>query len=262
MVSPPSSVSVVVTCWRRPQYLERTLRSWRAVRGIEHVRKFIMACGVSMELPAIADVIMNSGLEAEIHMDSPAARASFGMHRALGEAIDHAFADPFTNWVICGEEDIMVSDDVLEYFTWAFRHMTGDLRILAACAHNRGGTGWDKLYLGPQDAGADPEIVRAVPYYHPWVWAVSRYNWQHTLRSQWDWDCDSGGADDSGYDWNIQKRVLPRGDWLCLVPDASRSQNIGEHGGVNSSPDIYLLQRSDSFELHRDRTGYKLLEET
>jgi hypothetical protein len=59
----------------------------------------------------------------------------------------------------------------------------------------------------------------------------------------------------------MQLRVLPEGAWLSLVPDAARTQNIGELGGTYSSPAIHALQVSKSFREHRERVTYELKDE-
>lgn len=257
-----ASIGVMVTALRRPGYFAQTMESWSQVRGVHNLRQFVVALGLSAQIEEQARIVYGCGIPtAYIRMDSPAAQASLGMHRAIGEGIDHLFSDPGVDYAVCGEEDILASDDVLEYFTWAFRYMRDDRRVLVACAHNQGGTGWDDLSDYQHDEDADQQRVRLLPYYNPWIWGISREHWEHVVRPRWDWECNSGttpGGSDHGYDWNMATRIVPRGKWLCLVPDAARSQNIGEHDGVYSRPDIFLLQHSRSFRRHRDPVDYKL----
>jgi hypothetical protein len=191
--------------------------------------------------------------------DSPEAQASPGMHRALGEAIDRVTEDFAPEFVLCGEEDVIVSDDVLAYMAWAQVQYTDSM--LCICAHNRGGAGWDGLSAPRADQDADQEAVRLLPYFNPWVWCIWRNNWKAVLRPVWDWDCDSGGSSESGYDWNMQ-RLASVGPWLNLVPDAARSQTIGEHAGVYSTPGIFPLQQAQSFRGHRERPVRYRLEGT
>jgi hypothetical protein len=54
------------------------------------------------------------------------------------------------------------------------------------------------------------------------------------------------------------QRLAAVGPWLNLVPDAARSQTIGEWGGVYSTPDIFPLQQSRSFREHREPVSYRL----
>ena len=99
------------------------------------------------------------------------------MHRAIAEAADHVLKDPSVEFLILGEEDLVVSSDALEYFTWARQEFARDERVLAVCSHSPGGQGWDERGAA-DDAGADQH--------------------RHPLRNR--------GRTDSGYD-NLIKRV-------------------------------------------------------
>jgi hypothetical protein len=248
--------TLLITAHHRPDYLRRTLASWAAAPEVSQLRNVVIALGRSHRwddmLEVVAEAEKSMGRVIDVYPDSDAARQSPGMHRALGEAIDAAFgsAAQRRHYVICGEEDVIVSDDVLSYMEWAMHWYAED--VLCICAHNRGGTGWDGLDGLRDDGAAHQEKVRLLPYFNPWVWCVGRAQWRTRLRPVWDWDCDSGGDQDSGYDWNLQ-RLVTVGPWRNLVPDAARSQTIGEMGGAYSTPEIFPLQQSLSFREHRCR---------
>jgi hypothetical protein len=254
-----SDTALLITACRRPDCLRRTLGSWVATGHVNELRMVAVALGASHRLDDQMDLIWEAervlSRKIVIIHDSPEATASPGMHRALGEAIDLVFEDFRPQWVICGEEDVIVSDDVLSYMSWAQDQY--DDGTLCICAHNRGGAGWDGLTAPREDAGADQAAVRLAPYFNPWVWCTSRTRWREVIRPVWDWDGDSGGPNDSGYDWNLQ-RLTVIGPWANLVPDAARSQTIGEYAGVYSTPDIFPLQQSRSFHEHREPVSYRL----
>lgn len=267
-----SDVAVIVTAKSRPDYLERVLRSWENVRGSEQVHTFLLALGRGPMQSVQMGQVNDSSLRIRIRLDSHRADASPGMHRAIGEAIDSALGAPGVQFVVLGEEDVVVSSDTLEYFAWARKEMARDPQVLVALAHNRGGSGWDAKTIGQaaggmewalrdDDTEADQGVVRKLAYFNGWGWGVTREAWTEVIRPQWDWDCNSGGPSDSGYDWNMQLRVLPSGGWLSLVPDAARSQNIGELGGTYSTPEIHSLQQSRSFREHREPVTYILKDE-
>lgn len=254
------STTLLITACKRPEYLRMTLSSWAAAPEIDDLRAVVIALGRSHRWDDMLEVIREAepalGREIDVIPDSEAARRSPGMHRALGEAIDGTFGDVGAgDYVICGEEDVVVSSDVLAYFGWA-QHWYGE-GTLCALAHNRGGTGWDGLDAPREDQDADQAQVRRLPYFNPWVWMVSRGVWRSVMRPVWDWDCDSGGDQDSGYDWNLQ-RLAQTGPWRSLVPDAARSQTIGRDGGWASTPEIFPLQQSRSFLLTREDPQYRL----
>lgn len=260
------SAAVIVTAFRRPDYLRRALASWRQARGIGGVHSFTLAAGFADELTFTAQMRVfgefrqAAGLDGPRgcpRVDSDQARRSNGMHRAIAEAAAHVLADEQVGFVIFGEEDLVVSDDVLEYFCWARRELGSDGRVLAVCAHSRGGAGWDTRQPAG-DGDADQGAVRLLPYFSPWVWGTWRDRWEQVIGPSWDHDCNSGGPVDSGYDWNLAARVIPRGGFTCAVPDASRSQNIGRYGGWASDEETWGFSQAASFREHREPGGYRL----
>jgi hypothetical protein len=259
-----SEMAVVVTAYRRPYYLEETLTSWAQAIGLDQVRRFVVALGHSNRKRAqmmVVDKMQASfPVPIDIREDSPEASVSNGVHRALGEAVTALFTDPQTGFVVCGDEDIVVSDDILEYMRWAASRFQPDGRVIISCAHNKGTTGWDPP-VPPDDAEASQTAVRLMHYFNPWVWGTWADRWADTVRPRWDWECNSGGANDSGYDHNIQRRILPAVGGVCTVPDASRSQNIGRYEGWASNETTWAFSQSRSFRYSRGSTDYKLVNE-
>ena len=263
-------MTVMVTAWRRPDYLRQTLESWSRVRGISEVRRFTIALGWSDKatLEKQTEVIDAAKRPPDplpmlrVKPDSSAARAARGMGRAIGEAVSAAFADPGCQFVICGEEDIVVSDDVLEYMSWAAAEFKGDSRVLAVCAHTPAGQGWDEPGAGPrEDPDADPGAVRLIQGFSPWVWGAWRDRWERVLKPGWDWDCNMGDAMTSGYDWTIALRTIGLTGRVCAMPFASRSQNIGRDGGWAADPAQFDATQSASFRAQREPCAYRVSED-
>jgi FkbM family methyltransferase len=259
-----ANVAIVNTAMRRPGYLKQTLASWEAVRGIGDIHSFTLALGYDEDnfmpvLNAYNRFRQSAGLgqRARVKMDSAAARESRGMHRAIAEAGNHVFADPSVEFVVFGEEDVVVSTDVLEYMEWAREKFAGDDQVLCVLAHSQSGQGWD-AHEPAQDADADQAAVRLLPYFNAWGWATWRDRWEKVLAVHWDMRCDSGGPLDSGYDHHIHRRIIPQGGFACAVPDASRSQNIGREGGWASNAESFAFSQAQSFRAHREPVSYVL----
>jgi hypothetical protein len=260
------SAAVIVTAFRRPDYLKQALASWRQARGLGEVHSFTIALGFHADawmgqLRVIDAFRQDSGLGSRVRVkvDSDAARRSNGMHRAVGEAANHVLADRAVQFAVFGEEDLVVSSDVLEYMSWARGELASDGRVLAACAHSPGGAGWDRREPA-DDAGADQEAVRLLPYFNPWVWGTWRPRWEQVLEPSWDWECAKGPRPDQmGYDWGIYHTVQREG-YVCAVPDASRSQNIGQHGGWASTAETWAFSQAASFRQGREPAAYRLEE--
>src|SRR5580692_11020772 len=225
---------VIVMAWRRPYYLRETLMSWAAADGIKDIRRFAIGLGPhpreGENRQVIAEAQEAMGRHIEIWPDSPQAQASPAMHRPMGEACNYAWTDPEVGWVILGEDDSPVSDDVLHYQNWARRTFEKDERVLLVCSHN---LPWiesqaavvdgyslapsDKVPHPPDEADEDQSAVRLKQGFDSRAWGTWRDRWARILEPTWDYECNSGGPNDSGIDWNIATRVMPRGGYLAVV---------------------------------------------
>lgn len=257
-----NDTGLLISCWTRPNYFRRTLATWAQVHGITDLRSVTIAMGRSNreheQRQVVADAGTEMGREIGIRPDSDAAAAGIGMHRALGEAISAMFADdPGLEFLVCGEEDIAVSDDVLRYMAWARALRDEHPQILVCEAHAPFGQGWHPQ--GVQDSpSADPEVVRLTSLFHPWVWSVWRDRWEKVLEPEWDWDQNKGDAPHThGYDWQIN-RIMGRDGYTAPAPDASRSQNIGQFGGVYANPALFAGTQSLAFRGQFGEVAYRL----
>lgn len=265
VLTPPGTagMTVMLTCWRRPHYFEQTLRSWARAAAVYAPDRIVVALGhtdkAAENQRIIADAKSWCPVPVEIAWQSPQAEASAGVHRAIGEAARAIFTGTPGTFLVFGEEDIAVSDDVLAYMDWARWELRADKRVLTAVAHSRHGQGWDQPGSG-LDPDADQSAVRLLPYFNGWVWGTWADRWEQVLEPNWDWECNSGGVMDSGYDWNIFARILPRYKMVSAVPAASRSQNIGQHDGWSGSADAqwFAGTQAASFRQHRDPVKYRL----
>jgi hypothetical protein len=259
----PVNMAVATTACKRPYYWRETVKSWEQARGISDMLMFYVAMGRSDREREMTAVLQQSNL-----MDRPGVIVrpdpvpNMGMHRAIGDMGNMLLADtknpaPGADFVVFGEEDVVVSDDVLEYFAWAAAEFEDNGNVAAVCAHSPGGQGWDK-HEPADDGDADQWQVRLLPYFNAWCWGTWWDRWP-MFAKEWDWDCTSGGATDSGWDWNIATRILPRNNKLCVVPDASRSQNIGRLEGWASSDWSFSFSQAQSFRPHREPGKYTLV---
>jgi hypothetical protein len=245
-----SRMAVMCTSWRRPYYFERVLASWSRAEGQEQLARFVISLGrtdrYDRQVRLIDRMRPRFGVPLEILDQSDRAMSVNGPHTAIAEAASHVFASDDADFLVLGEEDVMVSSDVLHYMAWAAERFAEDQQVLAVLAHSRCGQGWD----GPgvtDDPDADPAAARLLPYFNPWCFGTWRDRWEKILEPEWDYECNLGGPTTSGYDWTIQTQVIPRHDLLCVVPDASRSQNIGQHEGWATSPYSWAYSQARSF---------------
>lgn len=253
--------ALLLSAWRRPAYFRQTLASWAAAPGLAELGHVTIALGRSPredeQVQVIEEFARQAAVPVNIRWDSAAAVVSPSVHRALGEAIDSEFStNPWLEFLICGEEDVIVSDDVLSYMTWAANIFRADSRVLTVSAHNPIGQGWHK-WPPDDDSGADQEAVRLHPQFHPWVWATWRDRWEKTIKPDWDWDATTGTSwHDNGYDWQMC-RIMERDGLYAVTPDASRSQNIGQYEGIYADPANFPGTQAASFRLHRTAAAYR-----
>ena len=262
-----SDVVLFTTACKRPGYFEQALTSWTRVRQVGRLAHWVIGLGPSdpateqaqRDLIKVYSHTLGVDDRTTILPDSPMAAAQYGMHRAIGEALVWIRQTLHPAAIICTEEDIEVSSDVLEYFLWALSRWENDDHILTVSAHDEGGQGWHVPGIGARCAAAPQDAVRVVDDFNPWCWAT----WASRLPfliEHWDWDATRGGPMPSqhGYDWQI--RFLTHGwDLRTVRPLASRSQNIGRDGGVYAKPELFDQTRAASFRPHRDPLEYKVV---
>jgi hypothetical protein len=256
-----SDTTLIVTGWRRPDYLKRTLDSWVAAEDAASLRRIVVALAPSdaegEQREVIAKAAAALGRDIEVRMDSPAAAAVRGPHTAIAEAGNAALADPGCQFLIFGEEDIVVSSDVLRFILWGRQEGAG--RALMVCAHNALGNGWQRD-TQQDDTDAEQDTARLCRSFSPWVWGTWRGVWEQVLEPDWDYRCSKGTRGfDSGYDWQLQRIAERDGD--VLVPDASRSQNIGRQGGIYADPADFDWTQAKSFREVRGPVEYRLVTE-
>lgn len=252
-----ADVAIMTTaCWR-PYYLERTLDAWSKVRGIDkHILKFVIGLGASPRANEAMQVVAEARRKVPFPIDLQMDNGKIGPWRAIAETGNRAFRDPDVNFLIVCDEDTYVADDVLELLMWEREQFEGDDRVLLCNAHSRGTQGWD----GPSvrdDPDADPSIVRLQCYFNQWGWGTWRRQWEEVLIPDWDYDGTSGAPDKSGHDWNIALRTMK--GFLAPVPDASRTQHIGDREGMFSNPGTLAWSKAASFRPHRDPVPFVLV---
>jgi len=214
------------TCADRPQYLKPTLDSWLKtdLSIVSAVHFFIEPTDKRDECVAVID---------EFTAKSPAPvikhfnKEKLGVLRNPWNLFNHCFRIEGAKYVILGEDDFLVSPDVLNFFeasknSWYHKTM-------AACAK----------WVG-KNADNNPATWHRTTEFTGNIWMVDAGSWVKHLRDNWDFDYSSGAADNSpsGWDWNIQLRVMPKNDLHCIVPTASRSKHIGI-SGVHCTEEVF-----------------------
>lgn len=255
-----NDATLIVLAMKRPDYFRRCLDAWGRARGSRSLRSVIVRLGrtsaaLEAQMRQIAEqAAAEHGLPVTVVLDDPEDASHTGPDRALGVSIQQAFADPGCGFVIECDEDIVVSSDVLEYMAFARQ-----LDVVCVCAHNDLGQGWSPRW---DDTGADQRLVRVRGEFTSWCFGFSREAWTEVWEPEWDWDRTSGDHPaEHGWEWQMHRQC--RRDTLRVaIPDASRCQDIGQHGGTFSRPEGFWATQAASYRAHRDPVDYVAVDET
>ena len=249
-----SDMTAGMWCWRRPRYLRRTLESWAKVDGVHDLRGITIALEPSERkdemLAVIEDARTRHGLNITVRHNS----------QQLGVLVNPVVSgsailneDPGAKFLIAMDEDMDLSDDLLWYMTWAATRFEDDPSVFCVCSHSVSGAGPD----------ADQGAVQLAQRFHVWVWGTWRDRWFDVAVPTWDRDYSSGDPSSgipSGYDWNLDLRILLQRNLRCVLPVASRSQDIGQFEGVHASPADFRRTQDPSFRAHRGKVEYRMVD--
>lgn len=208
---------LVFTAYNRTDYFRQVMHSWSNVRGVTDWHPQVHLEPSDRQVP----MLTTAGLVgARVHLNS----VRMGVLHNPWLALDTAFLAG-ADFVVLAEDDVLVSTDTLEYFTWASEHLAGDDHVLAVCANS----------MQPECDPADEQIIHQSTAFNPLVWGTWADRWTGVLRDTWDHDYSSGTPDapQSGWDWNINLRVM--GHRHIVKPLASRSTHIGRYGGTHTT---------------------------
>lgn len=196
------TIAFTVSC-RRPKYLARTVQSWARCRGeaqfvfsleppIREFRVGEFTQWVHATFPHAVVIVhpQRLGCNANTYQ---AMRAGFGL----------------SGFTVVAEEDIEVSDDAIEYFTWASETYRSSPEVFAACAH-----------VKDAGTGTAADVFRA-PWFSPLVWGTWRDRWEDQLQPGWLAFQDS-------WDAHARFRLFDRGS-VSIFPALSRSRHFGEN---------------------------------
>lgn len=229
---------LVFTAFNRPHYLEETVNSWNEVRALRNwnVTFFIEPSPVETYV-ADAALRLNSNVTIVINPEQ------LGVLVNPFNAINTAFLNG-ADFVAIAEDDVVVSQDVLEFFEWASDEYQTVREVLCLNAYSRIG--------GPKSN----QLIRE-PSFSPLVWGIWRDRWEDHLRDTWDTDYSTGNPDGSeaGWDWNIN-RIIAAKELTVIKPLQSRSDHIGEYAGTHMTPDLFESSRGVDFSQARGRQRY------
>lgn len=229
---------LVFTAYNRPHYLEQTVDSWNQVRSLRNWNTTFF-----IEPSELEDSVADAALRLNNNVTIVTNPEKLGVLVNPFNALNTAFLNG-ADFVALAEDDVVVSQDVLEFFEWSSQEYATVRSVLCLNAYSRIG--------GPKAN----QITREAKF-SPLVWGVWRDRWESHLRDTWDKDYSTGNPDGSeaGWDWNIN-RIIAANELSVLKPLQSRSDHIGEYAGTHMTPDLFESSRGIDFVQVRGRQRY------
>jgi hypothetical protein len=230
---------LVFTAFNRPYYLQDSIKTWNQARNLRQWNATFY-----VEPSNIQDQMVEQALQLQTTTTVVVNPERLGVLVNPWNAINDAF-ERGADFVVIAEDDIAVSEDVLEFFEWTSIEYQGAKSVL--CVNAFSGIGGDK----------QNELMQHRRF-SPLVWGTWRDRWEQHLRDSWDKDYSTGKPDGSeaGWDWNIN-RILEDKQMTVLSPLQSRSDHLGEWGGTHMTPDLYPSSRGIDFVQVRGRSRFK-----
>lgn len=230
--------TLFITAANRPNYFRETMNSWRKVRGFYDWK-------VVIRLEPTPQVSEHQNVVTELQHENIQIVVNpqvYGVLHHPWVGFNELFM--FSDFVVRAEDDLLVSDDILEYFDWASEEYLNDKDIAAV------------IGFSPDDVVDGPEVVNRRPDFSPWVWGTWHDRWVDYMRDTWDHDYSTyngSPGNQAGWDWNLDTRILPGLKKQCIMPSVSRVQNIGVFG-VHGTPENFV--QASSFTPHIDPVSY------
>jgi hypothetical protein len=218
--------AIFLTAYNRPQYFEQVLQSWQAVRGIEDWDIY-----VQIEPNAFAeeqaDMVRHafSGHSSVEVLINP---QIYGVLHNPWVGFERLFMAKRYDFVVRGEDDLMVSADILEYFDFCSEKFKNDPSVAAVLGYT-------------DDTGNDSHEIYLSDSFDPWVWGTWFDRWEAFLGPTWDHDYSTFNGqpgNQAGWDWNINTRLYPQHGLKSAIPARSRVHNIGV-SGTHAIPEEY-----------------------
>lgn len=217
--------AVFLTAFNRLPYLQEVLHSWEHVRGLKdwHFVAMIEPSPLAQQIKEeFEEFVARAGLtDFEIHINPQV----YGVLHHPWVGFERLLKD--YEFVVRAEDDLIVSEDILEYFNWAAPEFMSDTSVAT-------------IHAFSLTDGASNEAT-VVGHFSPLVWGTWRDRWVDVIGPSWDHDYSTFNGtpgNQSGWDWNLNSRIFPQFNLHAVEPTISRVNNIGIWG-VHGTPDNF-----------------------
>jgi hypothetical protein len=238
--------AIIFTVNDRDCYFEPTLNAWLNVRLINQYDIYFKI-EPSNKLKEMQNLIISFCDKISIKANIIVNENNAGVLLNPWEAFCLMFDELDYGFVILAEDDIHPSSDALEYFNYCHQKYHSDDKVLAISAFNK-----------DYEQGTDDTHIFKTDHFSCLIWGTWRDRWHKYLKDTWDKNYSSGTAErpESGWDWNINLRVIPQNKLKCVNPKISRSQHTGVVG-THMSEEMFTESQSRTFKYYIPKTTYQ-----
>lgn len=236
----PEQVIAFTVSGLRESYLRESLRSWGKVRGVQdwHLVFCLEPCRQVFPVAEFTQWVNRCFASAEVIVNDD----RLGCLRNTRRAMRAAFACG-AQFAVLAEEDVKVSDDVLEYFAWARDAYAADSQVAAVCAHAKS-----------TETGGEHQVVRTA-WFNPVIWGTWADRWGSFIDPGWGY-CE---GNTESWDHHLRLRIAEAGK-ASLYPVRSRAFHIGQVSTLTPgtlAEWFYQVSVSSSFAAHREPGQYE-----
>lgn len=212
-------INIAISAYNRPEYSRRSLAAIIGAKGFSP-EKYSIYCSIDCDANGeINPEVYNVYASYKGPLTLEKAPIKLGCNYNVKAALELAWEDN-PDFVLMIEDDIIISDDGLEYIEWAAERYKQDtsVRTIGLWGHNN----QPSLPLSSNDYG---KAMRQ-NYFTCWGWGTWKDRWEEML-AKWTTGDDSH---DTSWDVIVSSHL---GERMEILPAISRAYNCGEHGGTH-----------------------------
>lgn len=213
----------------RPKYLMQVLESWRQACLFADMHPRRMVCSEPGPKAAVVRNLVR-GTPWLLHQNEEKLGPlvnPFQMFEMMRAEMDYGV-------MLLAEDDAVVSRDALTCLFGMVDLAVEPDRTLF-CLNQNGVLPVAELDKSPLIVGNE--------WFSPTVWGLTTKLWDEVVRDSWDHDYSF-----DGWDWNLNRKVIPNEGLTVLSPVQSRSTHIGLLDGAHTTAESYVDSVSDTFD--------------
>jgi hypothetical protein len=199
-------IAITTMAYRRPACLKRSLES---IAKQQHVDLNSYRLFINIEHGADEYIEPMCNRFTAIDTDIKVQKQKQGINRNACDVVDRAYKK--VDWLIYLEEDIIISPDTFSMVEWFIEQELDDVALLS-------------FFNRKSDKIGDVRALKTARRFPMWGFAMHKKKWNEVGKTSWT----SGG--DGMWDNKMARYIRKNTNYKALIPETSRSYNIGESG--------------------------------